>query len=161
VQPEDNALRYLSSKLQITVPYQGDIITLPGTVKMISGECIQLSLLMPMFHSEIVRIDITPDEVLFVDRMNRRYVRATWPDINALLTRKVNYRKIEKLLYNASLQGTETVITAKDLNLKAPDAVQLRLYEFSTAELTIPPTGISSEYQPLALDKLLKLMLHL
>jgi hypothetical protein len=116
---------------------------------------------MPMFHSEIARIDITPNEVLFVDRMNRRYVRAAESDINVLLTRKVNFGKIEKLLYNTSRLGAKAVITAKDLNLKSSDAVKLRLYDFSTAETTITPTEISSRYKPIALDRLLKLILNL
>ncbi|KAA6328585.1 hypothetical protein EZS27_022536 [termite gut metagenome] len=161
VQSGDNMPRFLSSKIQMTAPYRGDIITLSGTMKMISSECIQLSFLMPMFRSEIARINITPNEVLFVDRINRRYVRAAESDINALLTRKVNFGKIEKLLYNASRPGAKAVITAKDLNLKSSDAVKLRLYDFSTAEIAITPTEISSRYKPIALDKLLKLILNL
>ncbi|KAA6351421.1 hypothetical protein EZS27_001230 [termite gut metagenome] len=153
--------RFLSSKLQLTIPYQSDLVTLSGTMKMISGEYIQLSLLMPMFHSEIVRIDITPNEILFVDRMNKRYVRAAESDINALLTRRVNFGKIEKLLHNAALSGEKAIITTKDLNLKSPYEAKLYLYDFSTASLTIVPTKVSERYKPVALDELLKFLLNL
>ncbi|KAA6327022.1 hypothetical protein EZS27_023946 [termite gut metagenome] len=161
MQSGDGTSRFLSSKIQLTAPYRGDMITLSGTMKMIRNEHIQLSFLMPMFRSEIARIDITPNEVLFVDRMNRRYVRAAEFDINALLTRKVNFGKIEELLYNASRPRAKAVITAKDLNLKSSDAIKLRLYDFSTAEITITSTEISSRYKPIALDNLLKLILNL
>ena len=48
-----------------------------GTMKMKTHERVQVSLLMPILRTEVARIEITPDEVLLVDRMNRRFVRAT------------------------------------------------------------------------------------
>ena len=52
-------------------------MTVSGSMKMKSGERIQLSVLMPVFRSEVMRMEVTPDEVLLIDRMNKRYVRAT------------------------------------------------------------------------------------
>jgi hypothetical protein len=152
---------FLSSKLQLTIPYQGDIITLSGIMKMKSGECIQVSFLMPVLRYEIVRIDITPDEILFIDRMNKCYVRAAQSDINALLTRKINFEKIEKLLFDASQPGAKATITAEDLKLKSFGAVKLHLYDFSTADLTIALAEIPAGYKPVDLDELLKLLLSL
>ena len=47
-----------------------------GTMKLVSGERMQLSLLMPILRSEVARLEITPDDVLVVDRMGKRYVQA-------------------------------------------------------------------------------------
>ena len=69
---------YLSSKLQLTIPSGSDgSITTGGTMKMKGGERVQLSILMPILRTEIARLEITPDEVLLIDRMNKRYVRAS------------------------------------------------------------------------------------
>ena len=48
-----------------------------GTMKMKSHERVQISLLMPIIRTEVARIEVTPSELLFVDRMNKRFVRAT------------------------------------------------------------------------------------
>ena len=37
----------------------------------------QISLLMPILRTEVARVEVTPDGVLLVDRMNKRFVRAT------------------------------------------------------------------------------------
>jgi hypothetical protein len=161
LQQSKESPRFLSSKLQLTIPYQGDLITLFGIMKMKSGERIQSFFLMPVFRYEIVRMDITPDEILFVDRMNKCYIRAAQSDINALLTRKINFEKIEQLLFDASQPGAKTTITTEDLNLNSLGAVKLHLYDFSTADLTIVPTEVPARYKPVALDELLKLLLSL
>jgi ABC-type transport system involved in Fe-S cluster assembly fused permease/ATPase subunit len=160
-QSKEETPHFLSSKLQLTIPYQGDIITLSGIMKMKSGERIQSSFLMPVLRYEVVCMDITPNEVLFVDRMNKCYVRAAQSDINALLTRKINFEKLEELLFDASQSGEKATITAEDLNLKSFGAVKLRLYDFSTADLTIVPTEVPARYKPVDLDELLKLLLSL
>ena len=41
---------YLSSKLQLTVPNKNGSMTVSGSMKMKSGERIQLSVLMPVFR---------------------------------------------------------------------------------------------------------------
>ena len=69
---------YLSSRLQLTIPSgTNGSITTGGTMKMKGGERVQLSILMPILRTEIARLEITPDEILLVDRMNKRYVRAS------------------------------------------------------------------------------------
>ena len=52
---------YPSSKLQLTVPNKNGSITVSGSMKMKSGERIQLSVLMPVFRSEVMRMEVTPD----------------------------------------------------------------------------------------------------
>ena len=64
--------RYLSSKVQLTIPNKDGSITVNGTMKLVSGERMQLSFLMPIIRSEIARLEITPDDVLVIDRMGKR-----------------------------------------------------------------------------------------
>ena len=40
---------------------------------------------MPILRTEIARIEIAPDKVLVVDRMNKRYVRATKDELKDIL----------------------------------------------------------------------------
>lgn len=95
---------YLSSKLQLTVPNKNGSITVSGSMKMKSGERIQLSVLMPVFRSEVMRMEVTPDEVLLIDRMNKRYVRATRDELKELLPENADFDRLEKLLFKASFR---------------------------------------------------------
>ena len=76
---------YLTSKLQLTIPNKkGGSMSVGGTMKMKTHERVQVSLLMPILRTEVARIEITPDEVLLVDRMNRRFVRATKEELKGM-----------------------------------------------------------------------------
>ena len=68
---------YLTSKLQLTIPGKRGKYVCWGTMKMKTHERVQISLLMPILRTEVARVEVTPDGVLLVDRMNKRFVRAT------------------------------------------------------------------------------------
>lgn len=90
--------RFLSSKVQLTIPNKGGTITVNGTMKLVSGERVQLSLLMPILRSEVARLEITPDDVLVVDRMGKRYVQATRKELKDVLPKKADFAHLEKML---------------------------------------------------------------
>lgn len=79
---------YLASKLQLTIPSKKGSMSVGGTMKMKTHERVQISLLMPILRTEVARIEVTPDEVLLVDRMNKRFVRATKAEL------KMYYRRM-------------------------------------------------------------------
>ncbi len=60
-------------------------------MKMKTHERVQISLLMPILRTEVARIEVTPDEVLLVDRMNKRFVRATKAELKNVLSKNVEF----------------------------------------------------------------------
>ena len=77
---------YLTSKLQLTIPgKKGGSMSVGGTMKMKTHERVQISLLMPILRTEVARVEVTPDGVLLVDRMNKRFVRATKDELKGML----------------------------------------------------------------------------
>lgn len=162
VPTEPEAPSYLSSKIQLTVPNKGgSSIALPGTLKMKGGERIQLSVLMPVFRSEVARIDITPDEVLLVDRMNKRYVRATRADLKEILPKDADFAKLERILFKASLPGEKAELTGKELGIPSMEKARVKLTDFSTSEFELTPTEVSAKYTEVELNDLLKMLLKL
>lgn len=147
---------YLASKLQLTVPTKDGSITLGGTMKLKGGERLQLSLLMPIIRSEVMRMDITPDEVLLVDRMNKRYVRATREELKEVLPPEADFNKLQKMLFKASRPGAKTDLTGSELGLPKMEKAKVRLYDFSDAEFTITPTEVSTKYKRVELEDLVK-----
>lgn len=154
VTPETSG--YLSSKLQLTVPNKDSSITLGGTMKLKGGERLQLSLLMPIIRSEVMRMDITPDEVLVVDRMNKRYVRASREQLKDVLPPEADFDKLQKMLFKASRPGAKAELTGSELGLPKMEKAKVRLYDFSDAEFTMTPTEVSGKYTPVKVEDLIK-----
>lgn len=152
---------YLSSKVLLTVPHGGATLTVNGTMKLKSGERAQLSFLMPILRSEVARVEVTPDELLLVDRMGKRYVRATRSELKTVLPRKADFEHLEKLLRAAAKPGGKRTLTGKELGLLSLEKAAIELSDFSDAALTITPTELSSKYREVPLEELLELLLSL
>ena len=147
---------YLASRLQLTIPGKGGSMSVGGTMKMKSRERVQISLLMPILRTELARIEVTPTEVLFVDRMNKRFVRATKNEL-----KNVEFSQLEKLLTDASKPGGKTELSGKDLGIPKLEKAKVQLYDFSTKELSITPTEVTSRYRQVSLEELMKMLVAL
>lgn len=150
---------YLTSKLQLTIPNKkGGSMSVGGTMKMKTHERVQVSLLMPILRTEVARIEITPDEVLLVDRMNRRFVRATKEELKGMLPKNAEFSRLEKILMDASLPGGKTVLTGKDVGIPSLEKAKVQLYEFSTKEFSMTPTELTAKYRQVPLEELVKML---
>ena len=96
---------YLASKLQLTIPSKSGSMSVGGIMKMKSNELVQISLLMPILRTEIARIEIAPDKVLIVDRMNKRYVRATKDELKYILPKNAEFKNVEVMYKNEARLG--------------------------------------------------------
>lgn len=153
---------YLSSKLQLTIPSGSDgSITTGGTMKMKGGERVQLSILMPILRTEIARLEITPDEVLLIDRMNKRYVRASRKELDDILPKDARFSKLEKLLLSASRPEGKAELSGKELGIPSLERAKVRLYDFSSKEFAMTPTEISYRYTQVPLEELLNMLTKL
>ena len=127
-------------------------------MKMKTHERVQVSLLMPILRTEVARIEITPDEVLLVDRMNRRFVRATKEELKGMLPKNAEFSRLEKILMDASLPGGKTELTGKDVGIPSLEKVKVQLYEFSTKEFSMTPTELTAKYRQVPLEELVKML---
>ena len=159
--PEVTAPSYLASKLQLTIPSKNGSMSVGGTMKMKSHERVQISLLMPIIRTEVARIEVTPSELLFVDRMNKRFVRATKSELKEILSKNVEFSQLEKLLTDASRPGGKTELSGKDLGIPKLEKAKVQLYEFLTKEVSITPTELTSRYRQVSLEELMKMLMTL
>ena len=148
---------YLASRLQLTIPGKKGSMSVGGTMKMKTHERVQISLLMPILRTEVARIEVTPDEVLLVDRMNKRFVRATKAELKNVLSKNVEFSRLEKILMDASLPGGKTELTG----IPKLEKAKVQLYDFSTKELSITPTEVTSRYRQVSLEELMKMLVAL
>ena len=147
---------YLTSKLQLTIPgKKGGSMSVGGTMKMKTHERVQISLLM---RTEVARVEVTPDGVLLVDRMNKRFVRATKDELKGMLPKNAEFSRLEKILLDASLPGGKTELSGKDIGIPSLEKAKVQLYEFSTKEFSMTPTELTSKYRQVPLEELVKML---
>ncbi len=152
---------YLSSKLELTIPHKDAVFTVGGTMKLKRKEMIQFSLLMPILRTEIARVQVTPDELLIVDRMNRRFVRAGASELRYAVVSGFTYEKLEKLLRRLAKDGKSKSITGEDLGLTKLKKAKVELYDFSTDPVSVSPIELSSRYKQVTLEEMLQLLTSL
>lgn len=150
--------RYLSSKLQVMIPGGGGSMTATGTMKLKEGERVQLSVLMPIIRTEIARLELTPDEVLLIDRMNKRYVRATREELKEVLPPNAKFAMLEKILFDASLPNGKREMSGKELGIPLLENTKVKLYDFSTGAFELTPTEVSDKYTQVPLAVLLNML---
>ena len=152
---------YLSSKLELTIPHKDAVFTVGGTMKLKRKEMIQFSLLMPILRTEVARVQVTPDELLIVDRMNRRFVRAGDSELRYAVVSGFTYDKLEKLLRRMARDGKSKSITGEDLGLAKLKKAKVEFYDFSTDPVSISPIELSSRYKQVTLEEMLQLLTSL
>lgn len=156
-----NATDCLSAKVKLTIPQKGAVFTVNGTLKLKSGERMQVSFLMPILRTEVARIDVTPRDILLVDRMGKRYARLTREELRGLLPRKADFAHLEKLIRKAAQPGGKRVLEGKDLGLTKLERGRLELSDFSNAPFNLSPTKLSTRYRRVELEEILELLIDL
>jgi len=152
---------YLSSKVQLTVPHKDVALTVNGTMKLKGGERMQLSFLMPILRTEVARMEVTPDDILLVDRMGKRYVQATRKELKRILPKKADFARLEKLLYAASKPNGKKTLTGRELGIPSLAEGKLVFSDFSNKGFTMSPTQLSQKYREVELEELLEMLLNL
>lgn len=160
VQVPDVTQQYLSSKLELTVPHGDATLTINGTMKMKEGEIVQLSLLMPLFRTEVARIEAAPTYLLMVDRMNRRFVKATDYELRDYLPAD-SYERLEKMIKDAAMPDGKAILTGEELGIRQLAKARIELYDFSDEPFNIEPTILGNRYRQVTIDEMLQLLMNL
>ena len=151
----------LSSKVQLTVPHKDATLTVNGTMKLKKEECMQISFLMPILRTEVARMEVTPDEILLVDRMGKRYVQATRKELKDVLPKKADFAHLEKMLFEAAKPGGKASLTGKELGIPSLEKGKIVLTDFSDKEISLTPTQVSSRYTKVEWTELLEMLAKL
>ena len=151
----------LSAKVELVVPTKDALFTVNGTMKLISGERVQLSFLMPILRSEVARVEVTPDELLLVERMGHRYVRTNRDELKGMLPKDATFDKLEKLIKEAAQPGGRRTLSGSELGIPSLSKGKITLSDFSTTPFTLTPTQLSDRYTQVSLQEILQLLLSL
>lgn len=114
--------RNIVSKLKFSVSMDGRDVSLDGKLLMRRDEVIRLQL-APFGLIEVARIEFTPDEVLFMDRVHKEYVREKYKNVSFLQRNGLDFYSLQALFWNQLfVPGDKKVGEMQIDNFKVYDA---------------------------------------
>lgn len=84
-----------------------------ATLRIRRGEVIRLSV-APLLGIEVARMDITPENILLIDRLNKRYVRVSFKEISRLANTELNFNILQSLFLNELFLPDKASLSADD-----------------------------------------------
>jgi hypothetical protein len=113
---ENNELNYesLSAKLNIELTTSKNSISSKAELKTVRDEVILITI-QPLLGIEMFRIELTPDSLRIIDRMNKRYVAEKYDDIKGDLPIDFNFYNMQSMLANEIFVPGEQTISKRQM----------------------------------------------
>ena len=92
-------VKALTAKMKVGLAIGDKNVSLSGNLRMKRGDVIQLSMSFPLV-GEVCRMEFTTNEVLVVDRINTRYVRASYDQVDFLHSANLDFNVLESIFWN-------------------------------------------------------------
>lgn len=142
----------LTAKMTLAVDLEGKGATkVSGTLRIKKGEVIQMSI-APFLGIEVARVEISPDGVLVIDRMNKRYVRVSFAEVKVLAHADLDFHTLQALFLNELFLPGKGDLGSRDASAfrveQQADGVLLdvkRAKRFSYQFLTQAPEALLKE----------------
>lgn len=110
------SLSSFASKMRMTVNLDGKELSVSGNLKIKRNEAIQLSI-APILGIEVARIEITPENILILDRMNKRYIQAPVSLLQSLGNTDLDFYSLQSLFFNELFLPGTFFVTSEDFSL--------------------------------------------
>ena len=104
----------LTAKMSLSLDWEGRGETkVSGTLRIKKGEVVQLSI-APLLGIEVARAEISPDGILVIARMNKRYVEVSFAEVKALAKADLDFHTLQALFLNELFLPGKGDLTARD-----------------------------------------------
>lgn len=141
----------ITAKMSLTLDGGREKTKLNGTIRIKKGEVIQLSI-APLLGIEVARAEISPEGVLVIDRMNKRYVHVSFGDLHRFTKVKLDFHALQALFLNEIFLPGKEELSPRDIsafNVKlVGDEVKLDVRKsknFSFSFLTLVTDALLTE----------------
>ena len=142
----------LTAKMTLAIDLEGKGATkVNGTLRIKKGEVVQMSI-APFLGIEVARAEISPDGVLVIDRVNKRYVQVSFAEVKALANADLDFHTLQALFLNELFLPGKGNLTSRDASAfrvePVADGVELevkRSKRFSYRFLTDAPDALLKE----------------
>ena len=131
----------LRSKVGIRLSYDGKSTSTSGQLKMKRDEIIQVSI-TALGIMELGRMELTPQHLLVLDRVNNQYLQVAWTDVPELADAGVNFTTFQALFWNELfVPGISGTPSATDFEV-----------ERQTSQLTLRPKTARANTKKVAVN---------
>ena len=141
-----------TSKVRVTITQEGQDVTTSGNLRLRYGALIPPTLVDPLLGiAEIGRLELSPDKVLIIDRVNKRYVDTNYEEFSALKSRNIDFNTIQEFFWQEAKKGDKfayTIPAKKDIKL------DLRLSDKGSNANWDAHTAVSGKYTKTDANKL-------
>lgn len=103
-------------KADLMILADGKRITSKAEVRMIKDKFIQISI-QPLLGIEVARLTVSPDTLLLIDRMGKRYVCEELASLQHILPKEINFSALQSLLTNQIFDVNTPAVQPKDVAL--------------------------------------------
>ena len=104
----------LTAKISLSLDWEGKGETkVSGTLRIKKGEVVQLSI-APLLGIEVARAEISPNGILVIDRMNKRYGEVSFAEVKALVKADLDFHTLQALFLNELFLPGKGDLTARD-----------------------------------------------
>ncbi len=88
-----------ASKVRVGVSYAGQKISVNGSITVITDSIIVLSV-QPLLGIEMFRVDLTPQQILVVDKMNRKYTEMSYAELGTMTGLPLSFDDLQAVFLN-------------------------------------------------------------
>lgn len=150
--------KQLSAQFSATLPIDNQKVK--GLLKLTHATDLQLSFRMPIVGNEVMRIVLTQDSVLMIDRMHKCYVKTTpflfAQKFDPAHASEYSLYKTEKKMWRLRTKKT-AVVKASELGCPIMNDTKVTLHKISTEAFTWRITKISSRYKQISIEEYLEI----
>ena len=108
----------LSSSLRFSLKpgTKKNTISANAQLRIIKDKIIQLSLRIPILGTEVARLSITPEQIIIIDRNNRRYVSESMQRFKEMTSFDFDFYSLQALFTNQLFIAGKSSISSEDYN---------------------------------------------
>ena len=152
------SFKQLSARFSTTLPIDNQRVK--GILKLTHSRDLQLSFRVPVVGNEIMRIVLTEDSVLIIDRIHKCYVKTT-PFLFAekFDPKHASEYSLSSIEAKMRLLGTKktAIVKASELGCPIMNDTKVTLKKISTKSFPWYITKISNKYKRMSLNEYLKI----
>lgn len=112
----------LTAKMSLSLDWEGKKTKVSGALRIKKGEVIQMSI-APLLGIEVARAEISPEGVLVIDRMNKRYVQVSFGELETLAKAKLDFYTLQALFLNELFLPGKKELSLRDASAFAVELV--------------------------------------
>lgn len=145
-----------TSKVKVNITQGDKNISTTGTLRMRYGDVIQLTLVDPLIGiAELGRLELSPQKMLIIDRINKRYVDTPYDEFSAFKGNGIDFATIQDFFWKEAQRSDKLSYT---IPAKTDIKLDLTLSGKGNASNWSAHTTVSDKYTKTDANKLFSSM---